>query len=116
MSFDPSKVTSSCCKCNNSVEAWIQICDDCLESEIEEAKSLFQEFNEFERRFQELIGDGADIVSRLKELDIYRDAEQMESYLLRRMENFLIGNEIFNFGSVQKQLQEIIGEEDDNNE
>lgn len=108
MSWDPSQSTSSCNVCGRGIEAWIDICDNC----IEESESLLQEFNKFASKFEELIGDGRDIAERLRRIGINGSANQMEGYLLNRMENFLNGYEMFKFDEVNKKLMEIIGEEE----
>lgn len=108
MNWDPSMATTSCSACGRTVEAWVITCDDCVEM----AETLQEAFNLFISRFNELIEDGNNIANDLKSIGIEIDAIQMEDYLLRRMQSFSEGNEIFAFNSIQKQLKEIIGEEE----
>lgn len=108
MNWDPSMATTSCSACGKTVEAWINTCEDCVEM----ADTLLEAFNSFVSRFNDLIEDGNNIAKDLKSIGIERDAIQMESYLLRRMQAFSNGNELFTFNSIQNKLKEIVGEED----
>lgn len=112
MNWDPSMATTTCRKCGCCIEAWISICEECEEREVEEAKILLQEFNQFRDKFEELIGDGRDIAARLENNHgESTTAERFRSYLLNRMENFLEGGEMFHLEEVGECLKDIIGEE-----
>lgn len=103
----------SCPGCGEEIDINLDMCDECMEREINEAKILLQEFNEFERKFEELVGDGRDIADRLGNNFGYKTtAERFRLYLLNRMENFFRGGEMFQTQEIRDALVEFIGEED----
>lgn len=108
MNWDPSMATTSCQCCGRGIEAWISICEDCEEK----ASLIATKYDKFKTQFERLIRQGEELHEELREINILQEAQQFKFYLLNRMQNFLDGNEIFEFDSIDKQLKEIIGEED----
>lgn len=103
MGFDPSKSVTSCNCCGKTIEAWINICDDC----IEKAYLLQTKFDKFTTKFCRLISEGEELVKDLEKIGI--NANQMKYYLLERMSNFRDGYEMFQFENIEEAIKEIIG-------
>jgi hypothetical protein len=112
MGWDPSMATTSCRICGCCIEAWIETCEECEEKETEKAETLLKEFNTFQNKFEELIGEGRDIADRLEYFRYKGTAERFRLYLLNRMEGFLNGWEMFKLDEISGALKEFIGEED----
>lgn len=84
-----------------------------MERKIEDAIEVLADLEGFVEKFRDLYEDARNLSDMLKIVHLNRESEQMKMYLVRRMESFLDGNEMFKFESVEKELKDIIGEEEE---